>query len=183
MTGRWLNPIVRAAWPRADRPGTCAGPSERPTVARMTSDSLGTDPRIDHSLDQALQRLAADSGTIHLKKPGEAVLLLAAARGVPAPVIEIVRVVPWGKGMAGLAAERAAPVDACNIQTDTSGNVRPGARATGVQGAIVVPMMRDDRVVGTFGVGCHAERAFTPEETAWLQAHANALAVSLSGDR
>lgn len=131
------------------------------------------------ALDQALAHLGADSGTIHLKRSGERVLLLAAAHGVPAPVLDIVRVVPWGKGMAGLAAERAAPVDACNIQTDASGDVRPGARATGVQGAIVVPMMRDGAVVGTFGVGCRVERTFTTEETEWLQRRGNALAEAL----
>src|SRR5438309_4561354 len=147
----------------------------------MTSDAgaIHADPRVEQSLDRALGELAADSGTIHLKKPGEAVLLLAAARGVPAPVLDIVRVVPWGKGMAGLAAERAAAVDACNIQTDATGNVRPGARATGVQGAIVVPMMRGGQVVGTFGVGCKVERAFTPAETAWLQREADALAEAI----
>ena len=140
---------------------------------------VASDPRIEQSLERALERLTADSGTVHVKEPGRAVLVLAAARGVPAPVLDIVRVVPWGKGMAGLAAERAAPVDACNIQTDATGNVRPGARATGVQGAIVVPMLREGRVVGTFGVGCRVERAFTPEETAWLQAEANALAEAI----
>ena len=80
-------------------------------------------------------------------------------------MLEIVAEVPWGKGMAGLAAERAAPVDACNIQTTTSSDVRPGARATGLQGALVVPMMRGDEVVGTLGVGCLGERTFTAEET------------------
>jgi putative methionine-R-sulfoxide reductase with GAF domain len=81
--------------------------------------------------------------------------------------------------MAGLAAERAQPVDACNIQTDASGDVRPGARGTGLQGAIVVPMMRDAEVVGTLGVGCRAERTFTAEETAWLMGFARRLAESL----
>ena len=41
--------------------------------------------------------------------------------------------------MAGLAVERMEPVTACNIQTDESGDVRPGARSTGIGRAIVVP--------------------------------------------
>ena len=98
------------------------------------------------------------------------------SHAIPESVLDLVREVPWGKGMAGLAAERARPVDACNIQTDSSGDVRPGARATSLQGAIVVPMLLGDEVVGTFGVGCRAERAFTPEETSWLLEFARTLA-------
>lgn len=141
--------------------------------------STPADPRVDQAIGEAIAHLHADSGTIHVKQPGRMVLVLAGASGVPPQVLDIVRVVPWGKGMAGLAAERATAVDACNIQTDTSGNVKPGARATGMQGAIVVPMLRSGQVRGTFGIGCRAERTFTPEETAWLQAKANALAEAM----
>jgi signal transduction protein with GAF and PtsI domain len=135
---------------------------------------------IQQSLDDAIAHLRADSGTIHLKSPGRMVLILAASRNIPAEVLAIVREVPWGKGMAGLAAERAQPVDACNIQTTTSSDVRPGARKTGLQGALVVPMMAGGRVVGTLGVGCVAERTFTPDETVWLIEHAGALAARLA---
>jgi GAF domain-containing protein len=135
---------------------------------------------MEQALLEAIRRLDADSGTIHLKEPGRQVLRLAASHGVPEIVLDIVREVPWGKGMAGLAAERAQPVDACNIQTDTSGNVRPGARATGVQGAMVVPMLLGGEVVGTLGVGCKVERAFTPEETEWMMSFAGALAREIA---
>jgi hypothetical protein len=83
-------------------------------------------------------------------------------------VLAIVREVPWGKGMAGRAPERAEPGAACKHQTDTSGAEPPRAPATRLQGAIVVPMMRGAEVVGTLGVGCLGERTFTPEETRWL---------------
>lgn len=130
-------------------------------------------------LEEAIRHLDADSGTIHLKQPGKMVLELAASHAIPEPVLEVVRIVPWGKGMAGLAAERAEPVDACNIQTTPSSDVRPGARATGVQGAIVVPMMRGGEVVGTFGIGCRRERTFTTDETVWLLEFGRQLAESL----
>ncbi|MNC98122.1 hypothetical protein D3C83_159900 [compost metagenome] len=70
--------------------------------------------------------------------------------------------------MAGLAVERKQPVDACNIQTDASGDVRPGARATGLQGSIVVPMLRGDAAVGALGVANRHERTFTEAETTLL---------------
>jgi hypothetical protein len=66
--------------------------------------------------------------------------------------------------MAGLAVERRAPVDACNIQTDHSGDVRPGAVATGMAGAIVVPIFRGEEVIGSLGVANRGERTFAAAE-------------------
>ena len=84
--------------------------------------------------------------------------------------------------MAGLAAERNAPVSACNIQTDTSGDVRPGAKQTGVNGAIVVPI-RDGAgaVRGTLGIGVHRVYDYTDEETGRLLAEATRLAPPPEG--
>ena len=42
--------------------------------------------------------------------------------------------------MAGLAVQRKEPVSVCNLQTDASGAARPGAKATGMEGALVVPI-------------------------------------------
>jgi L-methionine (R)-S-oxide reductase len=118
-----------------------------------------------------LGRFAADTGTIH-RLDGD-VLLLEAEVGLPPPVVAIVRRVPVGKGMAGLAAERNAPVSSCNIQVDTTGDVRPGARQTGVNGAIVVPI-RDEAgaVRGTLGIGVHREYEYDTDEIARLLAEA-----------
>ena len=77
---------------------------------------------------------------------------------------------------AGLAVERRHPVTVCNIQTDTSGDVRPGAKATGLEGAIALPMLRGDEVAGVLGVANRAERTFTGEETELLLAIGRLLA-------
>ena len=114
-------------------------------------------------LDEAIASVEADSGTIHLLGP-DGLLHLRAARNIPAEVEDKVRLVPVGKGMAGLTVERNAPVDACNIQTDTSGDVRPGAKATGMEGAIVVPIRRGGSPIGALGVANRRERTFTADE-------------------
>lgn len=130
---------------------------------------------LEQSLQSIIEEFHADSGSIHLLED-DGVLHLAAAHGLPAPVLDIVRLVPVGKGMAGLAVERAEPVSACNIQTDASGDVRPGARLTGMEGAAVAPMMLDGRAVGALGIASNRQRDFTPDEIASLLAHGSALA-------
>ena len=125
---------------------------------------------LDQALANIVAQVGADSGTIHLLGEDGVLHLRAATRNIPALVLEAVKLVPVGKGMAGLAVERNAPVDACNIQSDQSGDVRPGAKATGLQGAIVVPIVRDGRAVGALGVANFRERTFTAEEIAMLSA-------------
>jgi L-methionine (R)-S-oxide reductase len=118
-------------------------------------------------LEAIMQRFPADTGTIH--RLDGVVLVLTAEIGLPPPVVDIVRRVPIGKGMAGLAAERNEPVSSCNIQVDTSGDVRPGARQTGVNGAIVVPIRGEHgEVRGTLGIGVHREHEYGDEEVARL---------------
>lgn len=122
----------------------------------------------DEALSRILQHFAADSGTIHMLGDDGVLHLRAASRGIPPVVIETVRRVPIGKGMAGLAVERRAPVNACNIQTDTSGDVRPGAKATGLQGSVVVPILRGESAIGALGIANRHERTFTDAEVELL---------------
>jgi|SRR6187549_249312 L-methionine (R)-S-oxide reductase len=120
------------------------------------------------ALARILTEFAGDSGTIHLLGDDGVLHLRAASAGIPQVVLDTIKDVPVGKGMAGLAVERRQPVNACNIQTDGSGDVRPGARATGLQGSIVVPILRGDDAIGALGVANRSERTFTDAETARL---------------
>ena len=131
----------------------------------------------DEALARIVDHFAADSGTIHFVEADGLLHLAAVTLGMPDAVLASIRRIPVGKGMAGLAVERRAPVDACNIQTDTSGDVRPGARATALSGAIVVPIFRGDDVVGALGVANRSERSFSEGEIADLMRAARALAA------
>jgi signal transduction protein with GAF and PtsI domain len=126
--------------------------------------SVRTGIEWNDALGRILTEFAADSGTIHLLGDDGVLHLRAASAGIPQVVLDTIKDVPVGKGMAGLAVERRQPVNACNIQTDASGDVRPGARATGLQGSIVVPILRGDNAIGALGVANRGERTFTDAE-------------------
>ncbi len=131
-------------------------------------------------LDRIVGKFAADSGTIHLMGDDGMLHLAAASAGMPEAVLAIIQTIPVGKGMAGLAVERRQAVNACNIQTDTSGDVRPGARATAMAGAVVVPIFRGEDVIGALGVANRSERTFTDEEIAGLLQAGRDYAVQTS---
>jgi GAF domain-containing protein len=131
----------------------------------------------DAALDAILRHFRADSGTIHLLRGDGLLHLISARGGFPESVLNAIRTIPPGKGMAGLAFERRKPVDSCNIQADTTGDVRPGARATGMGGAIVVPMFRGDEVIGALGIASQGERTFDEADASLLMAASRLVPV------
>ncbi len=158
-----------------------AGAVERARAATSAHEALAA---IVHAMH-------ADSGTLHFADASRVLHLAASAGALPPPLLELIRVIPWGKGMAGACAERNEPVSMCNLVRDTSGVVRPGAKASGMEGAIVVPICAADgaggtggadgaggasgAVIGTLGVANAGERTFTSEEIAALTASAAEL--------
>lgn len=116
-------------------------------------------------LDLLLDRFDCVTGTVHLRDEQSGMLKLAAQRGIPEVVLDKIRVIPVGKGMAGIAAARREPVQVCNLQTDSSGVVRAGARDTKMEGSIAAPMLTaDGKLRGTVGVAKPVAYDFTEQE-------------------
>lgn len=83
----------------------------------------------------------AAAGTVHVQRGED--LYLTAAHNIPPKVIAIVAHVPHGKGMAGVAQVKKRPVQTCNLQTDETGNIKPGAKAVDAQAAVALPVLDD----------------------------------------
>src|SRR5215831_15607821 len=130
----------------------------------------------NEALVQILGEFKAQIGTIHTLEADGMLHMRAHSPGIPEPVLEASRVIPIGKGIAGLAVERKAAVNMCNLQKDASGDARPGARATGAMGSLCVPMMDGERAVGALGIASIGERQFTKEEEERLFAYGRELA-------
>lgn len=107
---------------------------------------------IQNVLDQAIQSFDCQAGTVHWLDAQSGLLSLAAHRNIPPPVTQMIASVPVGKGIAGLAAQNRAPVSLCNLQTDESGQARPAAKTTGMEGSIAVPMLVAGELRGVLGV-------------------------------
>src|SRR5215471_13613489 len=105
-----------------------------------------------------------------------AALELAAAVNLPEVVKKVTAIVPRGKGMAGLAYERNEAVTSCNIQTDTSGHVKPGARAVDARAAAALPV-RDGvgAVRAVVGIAFMREGELPPAELARLDGACGSL--------
>jgi GAF domain-containing protein len=126
-------------------------------------------PALTAALNVVLGHFRSETGTIHRLDAGKQLLQLVAQTGLPPQMLEVVKTVPVGKGIAGQVVARGGPVTLCNLQTDTSGVARPGARQTGVGGVLCVPLRNGDKIVGTLGIGTRREYEYTPDETRLLE--------------
>jgi L-methionine (R)-S-oxide reductase len=147
--------------------------------------ALGSGPADDAALEavltRLLERLGCVAGTIHRLNPASGLLELAAARGIPEAVRQRAARVPIGKGMGGIAAERRAPVQVCNLQTDESGVARPAARETPVEGAIAVPMLVEGALRGVLGVAKATAYEFSDDEVDLLLRAGELIGRSIPG--
>ena len=133
-------------------------------IEGMLARGATSDSNLLAVLHRVLEHFDCEVGTIHVLDPSSGTLKLRAHRGVPGTLLERVREIPKGKGMAGLAVERREPVEICNLRDDDSGIAEPGAKKTKMGGSIAVPMLLGDTVRGTVGIAKPASYEFTKEE-------------------
>ena len=124
---------------------------------------------LQNVLRETIQQFRSETGTIHILDADKPMLHLAAQIGLPPQLLEVVKTIPVGKGIAGQVAEQNKPVTICNLQTDSSGVAKPGAKQTGVGGALCVPIRDGDQLIGTLGVGTARPYEYTAGETRELE--------------
>lgn len=114
------------------------------------------------------------AGTVHLLQ-GD-LLKLDSSVNIPPPVVKITETIPKGKGMAGLAWERDEVVATCNLKSDDSGDVRPGAKAVDAQAALAIPVhAAAGGLRAVVGIAFLGERDFSEDELAAFELAAATL--------
>jgi putative methionine-R-sulfoxide reductase with GAF domain len=123
--------------------------------------------KVEQALRQTMAEFGCQTGTLH--RAEGAWLHLVAMAGVPEFLFEKISLIPFGKGIAGVAAETKAPVELCNLQQDLGGVAKEDARKTGVSGSLAVPILSEEgMVLGTLGVGKTEPYEFSEAEKARL---------------
>ena len=118
-------------------------------------------------LQETMAEFGCQTGTLH-RAEGEW-LYLVAQMGVPEFLMDKISTIPFGKGIAGVAASSKEPVELCNLQQDLGGVAKEDARKTGVSGSLAVPILDESgKVLGTLGVGKIVPYEFSEIEKARL---------------
>jgi L-methionine (R)-S-oxide reductase len=123
------------------------------------------DERITEWLRGLLAKHDAVAGTVHVVRDDH--LALAAAVNIPPKVQELAQTIPMGKGMAGLAWQHDKPIQTCNLKDDTSGAVRPGAKAVDARAAVAMPVHDNSGTIRAIaGLAWMDERVLSEDELA-----------------
>jgi len=134
-------------------------------ISALLENESDRETALKKALETVLTDFQSETGTIHLLDEQKQLLHLTAQMGLPPQMLDVVKTIPVGKGIAGQTVAQNKPVSICNLQTDTTGIAKPGARQTGVGGALCVPVRKDGQIVGTLGIGTRRQHEYTPEET------------------
>lgn len=148
-------------------------------LGALLQDNGGLEDRLQAAVEEIAREFDARTCTFHRATTEDQLLELVAQVGLPPHIAEIAGHIPFGKGMAGVCAQRREPVTMCNLQTDDSGVANPAARDTRVEGAVVVPLVAEDRVIATLGIGKGEEYDYSEEEIHTLERCATALIAAL----
>lgn len=168
---------IRSGWEDHYMPNTISRESLLEEIRSILEKGGNADPAMDRVLGKLLAAFECPVGTIHTVDTSTGMLKIRARRGIPDSILDKVRMIPIGKGMAGIAAERKQAVQVCNLQTDSSGVAKPGARDTKMEGSISAPMLLNGKLYGTLGVAKPIPYEFSDEESGALM-DAGALIAS-----
>jgi signal transduction protein with GAF and PtsI domain len=135
---------------------------------------------LEKILRDTLAKFNSETATLHRLDAPTQLLHLVAQIGLPPQMLDLVKTIPVGKGIAGETAAKNLPVTICNLQTDAGGVARPAAKQTGVGGALCVPLRVSGVVTGTLGIGTMREHEYSAKEINALQDIANSLAAQLA---
>ena len=135
-------------------------------------------------LVQVLNNFECVTGTVHRTDPTTGLLMLVTQHGIPPHVLPMllpkIDNIPFGKGIAGCAAQRKEAVQLCNLQEDLGGVAKPDAQKTNGQGALAVPIVgADGKVIGVLGIGKMQPYDFNPAEIADLNSVAALISARL----
>ncbi len=178
---KWVFFIRRRVWRISGATTSANLPPNEGVTRSLTRDNpaaMTDNLNWKAELTGILENFGCQTGTIHQATGDGKTLTLVCQIGVPDSLLDKISSIPFGKGIAGAAAERKEPVELCNLQQDLGGVAKPDARETGVSGSLAVPIFSETsgNVIGTLGVGKFAPHEFSEAEKTRLERFAREIA-------
>ncbi len=169
--------IERAEEDTKDSPRGTVANGDFYRIGRMLATTLSLNTRLDRVLEQAMELLGADRGSIMLLDEDTRELVVRASRGLDRSVEFRV---PLGEGISGWVAESGEPLVLQDVVSDR--------RFTGsdprVKSALAVPLCTDGRVIGVLNISnTSRRRRFGHAELEHLSSFADMAAASIENAR
>ncbi len=146
-------------------------------IGRLFASALSLATRLDRVLEQAMELLEADRGSIMLLDEEAQELVVKASRGLSSS--REFRV-PQGKGIAGWVAEHGEPL----VLQDAVSDRRFTGTDESVKSALAVPLRVEGKVIGVLNISnATRKRRFGRQDLMNLSAFADMAAVAIENAR
>jgi two-component system, sensor histidine kinase and response regulator len=151
-------------------------------IARATASTLELKEILNLALDLVLEAMTVPAGIIYLRDQAADELRVAATRGLSAAYAAGVDRVKVGEGRLGGVAATGRPQYLEDVQT-ISHIVRPVVRREGIRSVLIVPLTTGDGVIGAIYVARREVRPYSDDETEFLVAVGQQVAVAIENSR
>lgn len=146
-------------------------------IGRLLATTLGLTTRLDRVVEQAIELLAADRGSIMLLDDDARELVVRASRGLDS--MHEFRM-PMGEGIAGWVAEHGEPL----VLQDVISDHRFTGTDPSVKSALAVPLRADGKVIGVLNISNTArKRRFDHTDLELLSSFADMAGVAIENAR
>ena len=152
------------------------------TLAAVANSSLNIEQIARNTLRVALDSTGMDGGGVHLLDVATRHLRLYVQIGLPDQLLEQLRVLNWGEGVAGTVAATGEPKVYHDLVAEAP-MARPAAGQAGFKSLIVVPVKAKGELLGTLGLISKQALQFTPEAVEMITAMGHQLGIALANAR
>ncbi len=132
-------------------------------ISKTLSSSIELEEVLQNTLAQILQIMNIESGWIYLLDDRTQVLKCAYSYGIPQDVVQSIKELRIGEGIAGRVAEKGEPIIIENASKD--GRISSLAfKKQGVKSFASIPLYSRTRLIGVMNIGSFGERTISPDD-------------------
>ncbi|HXV49230.1 MAG TPA: GAF domain-containing protein [Candidatus Binatia bacterium] len=157
-------------------------------VGQAVSSTLDLQTVLSTIVGHAVQLSGADGGAIYEYEESMQEFHLRGSHEIEKELVEALRSSPiqLGSGAVGLAATTRAPVEVSDILEErqyAATRFRPLLRQLGYRSLLVVPLLREDRIMGGLSIYRRRRGNFSPEVVKLLQTFATQSVLAIQNAR
>ncbi|HQH99817.1 MAG TPA: GAF domain-containing protein [Deltaproteobacteria bacterium] len=132
-------------------------------ISKTLSSSIDLEEVLQNTLDKVLQIMNIETGWIYLLDDTKQVLRVAYSYGLPDDVVQAIRELRIGEGIAGRVVENGEPIIIENASEDPR-MTSLSLKKQGIRSFASIPLYSRTRLIGVMDIGSFGERTISPED-------------------
>lgn len=132
-------------------------------ISKTLSSSIDLEEVLQNTLDKVLQIMNIETGWIYLLDDSKQVLRVAYSYGLPGEVVQAIKELQIGEGIAGRVVENGEPIIIENASEDPRLNSL-ALKKQGIRSFASIPLFSRTRLIGVMNIGSFGERTISPDD-------------------